>query len=105
MSGRGDLSGDNLNSLNRRNEKVKTLMPTQTILNAPGADLNLVDSDQTRDYSIDPIKLAYIDYGLFKSLRNLGVSRERVCSALSIAHEDYEYLYRLSICEVAQTQT
>ena len=84
---------------------MKTLMPTQTIPNAIFADLDLVDSDQSRDYSIDPVTLAYIDYGLFKSLRKLGVSRERICSALSIAHQDYDFLHRLSICEVAQTQT
>ena len=84
---------------------MKTLMPTQTILNTTVSDLGLVDSHQTCDYSIDPVTLAYIDYGLFKSLRKLGVSRERICSALSIAHQDYDFLHRLSICEVEQTQT
>jgi hypothetical protein len=83
---------------------VKTLQATQTTLSATTADLKLVASDQSRDYSIDPVTLAYIDYGLFKSLRKLGVSRERICSALSIAYQDYDYLHRLLICEVTQAQ-
>ena len=48
-------------------------------------------------HSIDPITLAYLDFGLFKSLCKLGVSRERICSALTISEEDFDYLCKLSM--------
>ena len=46
--------------------------------------------------SIDPMTLAYLDFGLFKSLIKLDVSRERVCSALSLSYEDFDYIHMLS---------
>ena len=46
--------------------------------------------------NIDPVTLAYLDFGLFKSLCKLGVSRQRICSALCISWDDYDYLRELS---------
>ncbi|MEH6585722.1 MAG: hypothetical protein V7720_04140 [Halioglobus sp.] len=54
-------------------------------------------SKEALDYSMDPVALAHLDFNLFKSLRKLGVSRERLCSALCISYEDYFYLCELEM--------
>ena len=78
---------------------MQTSMTAQTTRYATTADLQLLscENDKTRGYSIDPITLAYLDFGLFKSLCKLGVSRERICSALAISYEDLDYLRKLSM--------
>jgi hypothetical protein len=78
---------------------MQTLMTTQTTRHATIADLQplIRENDEIWGRSIDPIKLAYLDFGLFKSLCKLGVSRERICSALCISYEDFHYLRELSM--------
>jgi hypothetical protein len=39
--------------------------------------------------------LATLDIGLFKCLKNLGTSRQRVCSALCLSYAEYDYISRL----------
>ena len=65
---------------------------------ATTAGLHLLDleNNQPWEYSIDPIKLAYLDFRLFKTLCELGASRERICSVLTINYEDFDYLRKLS---------
>jgi hypothetical protein len=53
-------------------------------------------NDEIYGPCIDPITLARLDFGLFKSLCKLGVSRERVCSALCISYEDFDYIRELA---------
>ncbi len=48
-------------------------------------------------HRIDPLTLAHLDFNLFKSLRKLGVGRERLCSALCISYDDYFYLCDLEM--------
>ena len=78
---------------------MQTSMTTQTARHAPIAGLQLVSCEDTesRGYNIDPMTLAYLDFGLFKSLCKLGVSRERICSALIISYSDFDYLRKLSM--------
>ena len=78
---------------------MQTSMATQTARQATTADLQLLSSenDKTLGYSIDPITLAYLNFGTFKSLCKLGVSRERICSALTISYDDFDYLCKLSM--------
>ena len=42
--------------------------------------------------SIDPLTLAHLDFGLFRTLRKLGTSRERVCSALCLSYAEYDFV-------------
>lgn len=44
---------------------------------------------------IDPMTLARLDIGLFRCLRNLGTSRQRVCSALCLSYAEYDYISKL----------
>ncbi len=44
---------------------------------------------------IAPHTLAHLNLGLFRYLRKLGTSRERICAALGLSHSDYEYICRL----------
>lgn len=78
---------------------MQTTMTTQKPRLAPIASLQLVSCEDTEStyYKIDPVTLAYLDFGLFKSLRRLGVSRERICSALTISYDDFDYLCKLSM--------
>ena len=78
---------------------MQTSMITQTAGHAPSAGLQLVsgEGNESWDNSIDPMTLAYLDFGLFKSLCKLGVSRERICSALTISYADFDYLRKLSM--------
>mgnify|MGYP000040488724 CR=1 FL=1 len=78
---------------------MQTSMNAQIVRHAPTADLQLVDreNDQSRRHSIDPVKLAHLDFRLFKSLCKLGATRERICSVLTISHKDFEYLRKLSL--------
>ena len=46
--------------------------------------------------SIDPLTLADLDFGLFKSLCKRGLSRELVCSVLSLSDEDFAFLDELA---------
>jgi len=41
---------------------------------------------------IDPMTLARLDIGLFICLRNLGTSRQRICSALCLSYAEYDYI-------------
>jgi len=43
-------------------------------------------------HSISPQKLATLDYGMFRSLCNLGTPRERICGVLNISYADFDYL-------------
>ncbi len=45
--------------------------------------------------SIDPLTLANLDFGLFRTLRKLGTSRERVCSALCLSYAEYDFVATL----------
>jgi hypothetical protein len=78
---------------------MQTSLATQTARHATIADLQplIRENDEIWGRSIDPLKLAYLDFGLFKSLCKLGVSRERICSALCISYEDFDYLRELSM--------
>jgi len=44
------------------------------------------------DHTISPQTMARLDYGMFRSLCNLGTSPERICSALNISYDDFDYL-------------
>ena len=48
-----------------------------------------------RSSSIDPLTLANLDFGLFRTLRKLGTSRERVCSALCLSYAEYDFVATL----------
>ena len=78
---------------------METSMTAQTARHATTTGEQLLgrENDITRGNSIDPVTLAYLDFGLFKSLFKLGVSRERICSTLTISYEDFDYLRKLSI--------
>lgn len=80
---------------------MQTSMATQTARYATTADLNLSswENDRAGGHSIEPLTLAHLDFGLFKSLCKLGVSRERICSALAISYEDLDYLNKLLTVE------
>ena len=76
---------------------MQTLTTTQTARHMTIADLQPLnlENDEICGHSINPITLAHLDFGLFKSLCKLGVSRERVCSALCISYGDFDYLHEL----------
>lgn len=80
---------------------MQTSMATSTTRYATSADLHLSgwENDRPRGHSIEPLTLAHLDFGLFKSLCKLGVSRERICSALAISYEDLDYLNKLLTVE------
>ncbi len=40
-------------------------------------------------------KLAYLDLGLVRSLLSLGTSRERICSALNLTGDEFDYVRSL----------
>ena len=81
---------------------MQTSMATQTARYGTSADqyLSSCENDRLRGHSIEPLTLAHLDFGLFKSLCKLGVSRERICSALAISYEDLDYLNKLSTAEL-----
>lgn len=45
--------------------------------------------------NIDLLTLAGLDLGLFRTLRKLGTSRERICSALCLSHAEYDFVAQL----------
>ena len=46
------------------------------------------------DIGIDQMTLAGVDLGLFRCLRKLGTSRQRICSALCLSYAEYDYICR-----------
>ena len=46
------------------------------------------------DAGIDPMTLAQLDVGLFKSLRKIGHPRERICSALFLSYAEYDTIVK-----------
>lgn len=40
-------------------------------------------------------KLAYLDLGLFRSLRSLGTPRDRICTTLNLTGDEYDYICSL----------
>lgn len=78
---------------------MQTSMTTQTTVHAPNAGLQLSNSggNESWEHCVDPMAVAQLDFGLFKSLYKLGVSRERICSAMFISYEDFDYLCKFSM--------
>ena len=78
---------------------MQTLMTAQTALHATTENPKLLicENGKSWGHSIDPITLAYLDFGLFKSLCKRGFSRERICSVLDISYADLDYLRKLSM--------
>jgi len=76
---------------------MQTLVNTQSAVPTPVSHLQPVsrENENPRAYTIEPKRLAYLDFGLFNSLCKLGVSRDRVCSAMCISTMDYDYLIEL----------
>ncbi len=44
---------------------------------------------------IDLLTLAKLDLCLFRALRKLGTSRERICSALCLSYAEYDFITHL----------
>ena len=44
---------------------------------------------------IDPEVLAQTDLGLFRSLRKIGASRDRICSSLFLSYAEYEDILKI----------
>ena len=40
-------------------------------------------------------KLAYLNFGLFRSLYSLGTDRDRICAALGLNSEEFDYLLEI----------
>lgn len=45
--------------------------------------------------AIDPRVLLSVDASLFRCLRKLGTSRERICAALLLSYDEYDYVCEL----------
>ena len=77
---------------------MQTSMTMQSARHTSSADQQSLhwQSGEESNYSINPITLAYLDFGLFKSLCKLGVSRERICTTLRINQQDFDYLHELA---------
>ena len=45
--------------------------------------------------NIDLLTLAHLDLGLFRTLRKLGTSKERICSALCLSYAEYDFVSAL----------
>jgi hypothetical protein len=43
-------------------------------------------------FTMDPLTLAQLDYGLFRALLRLGTSKQRICSALCLSYAEYDYI-------------
>ena len=48
-------------------------------------------------FSIDPLMLAHLDFGLFRSLSRLGTSRARICAVLSLTPAEFDYVEQLRL--------
>ena len=77
---------------------MQNLATTKIASHIPLTDLQAANCEDqnTVGRSIDPMTLAYLDFGLFKSLMKLDVSRERICSALAISYKDFDYIRMLA---------
>jgi hypothetical protein len=41
---------------------------------------------------MDPLALASLDFGLFRTLHSMGTSRERICLTMCLNEIQYDYL-------------
>lgn len=64
-----------------------------------GAQKATVKRSKSAGHAVNPMTLATLDFGLFRSLYRLGTTRDRICSALSISQTDFEYIR--NICGVS----
>ena len=48
-----------------------------------------------RGPKIDPMMLAKLNFNLFRQLRRLGTSKERICQALNLSSDDYDAIRQL----------
>jgi hypothetical protein len=53
---------------------------------------NVYTRSTSQSTGVDHKVLPSIDVGLFCCLRKLGTPRDRVCSALQISNEEYDYI-------------
>ncbi len=53
---------------------------------------------------IDPVTMAHLDVSLFRSLRKIGHSRERICSALCLSYAEYDSILSWLESEAGQQE-
>jgi hypothetical protein len=70
-------------------------MITASTHNPPQQLKSGTDGKSPARADIAPAKLAYLDVGLFFSLRRLGTSKERICRVLNLSRDEYDYLRQL----------
>ena len=73
-------------------------MTTQTDYHLATVGQQILESVSAQDFRhvIHPDTLASLDLRLLETLRKIGLSRERICSALCISYEDFDSLHELA---------
>ena len=71
-------------------------IPTAPKSRSKGAKTTSGTRAESGGYPVSPRTLVTLDFGLFRALRSLGTSRERICSALRISDSDFEYISELA---------
>ncbi len=44
---------------------------------------------------VNPQTLAHLNFGIYRQLRKLGTSKERICSVLRLSPTEYDYIEQL----------
>jgi len=73
-----------------------TRVPTPSQSNHDDTHKAIAQQTELAGYAASPMTLAKLDFGLFRALRRLDTSREKICFALCISESDYEYLTGLT---------
>lgn len=65
--------------------------PSNTYLEAQG----VTDALAASTNGVNARTLAHLNFGIFRQLRSLGTSKERICSVLRLSPTDYDYIEQL----------
>jgi hypothetical protein len=72
---------------------IHSFKPVETYIDAQVESKGLAGST----LEVNPKTLAHLNFGIFRQLRKLGTSKERICSVLGLSPSDYDYIEQLGL--------
>ena len=71
------------------------LQESQTHISPPSSSRDLGSVSISGSRGIDPMTLVTLNFGLFRSLYSMGTSREKICSAMLLNDDEFDYIVGL----------
>lgn len=71
------------------------MLQTSQTRNLPSSSQDMDSVNVSSNRGVDPMTLIMLNFGLFQSLYSMGTSRERICSAMLLNGDEFDYIVGL----------